>query len=105
MDRKPTLSIGDVLRQSLEATESDRILCERQAIETWALVVGPGIASLASRPTVSRGVMTVRLASAALRQELSMQRSVIIRTINSRLRTPVITEIRFAAPGEFLPEP
>ncbi len=103
MDRKQTLSIGDVLRAALENTESERILCERQAIEAWAAVAGPGLASLASRPTVSRGVMTIRVASAPLRQELTMQRSALMRSINSRLRRPVITDLRFAAPGETLP--
>ncbi|MBD5204044.1 MAG: DUF721 domain-containing protein [Bacteroidales bacterium] len=102
MDRKPTLSIGDVLRAALENTEHDRILCERQAIEIWATVAGSGLASLTSRPTVSRGVMTIRVASAPLRQELSMRQSSLLRSINSRLRKPVITRIRFAAPGEIL---
>lgn len=103
MDRKPTLSIGDVLRNVLERTEADRILCERQAIEMWPRVVGPFIASHSDRPTVKRGVMTVRISSAPLRNELLMQRTALIRHLNSVLRNPVITDIRFAAPGERAP--
>ena len=99
MERNQTLSIGEVLRAALESTEADRMLRERQAIAVWPAVVGPGIASLASRPTVSAGIMTVRIASAALRHDLMMNRSAIIRDINARLSQPAITDIRFAAPG------
>lgn len=100
MERKPTLSIGDVLRAALENTEAERILSERHAIEVWTVVAGSGLASLTSRPTVNRGVMTIKVNSASLRQELTMRRSALISSINSRLKQPVITEIRFAAPGE-----
>ena len=99
MERTQALSIGEVLRAALESTEADRILRERQAIEVWPTVVGPGITALASRPTVSNGIMTVRIASAALRHDLMMQRSAIMRDINARLPQPVITEIRFASTG------
>lgn len=95
MDRKPTLSIGDVLRQALESTEADRILRERQAIELWPQLMGTGMAELTSRPTVENGVMTIRVASAALRNDLTMNRSSIISEINRRLPQPTISHIRF----------
>lgn len=97
MKRQEAISLGDALRQTIDASRMAARLNEAQAARCWAMVVGSGIASQSPRPTVSGGVMTVRLTSAALRQELSLHRSRIAAAINKMVGTDVLTEIRFTS--------
>ena len=87
--------IGDVLRISIQESKMAGKLDERRAIEFWAPLVGDYMAKQCGRPTVRDGVMTVSVPGAALRHELTMSRSLLIRLINEKLGKQVIKEIRF----------
>lgn len=95
MDRKDPQSIGDVLRDTLQASDFQNRLDEQKAADMWSLVVGSAIACAGPRPTVSGGVMTVRIPNPALRQELHMTRTRIAAAINRELGKNVISNIRF----------
>ncbi len=88
-------TLGDVLRQALEEASLQGRFDELKAIDLWPTVVGPHLASLTSKPTVKDGVMTVGVSAPALRHELTMSRSSIIRHINLIMKKDVIKEIRF----------
>ncbi len=70
-------------------------LDEQRAIELWRPIIGDHIAASCGRPTVKLGVMSVPVTASALRHELTMNRSSIIKLINGKLGKRVITEIRF----------
>lgn len=95
MKRIEPQSIGDVLRISIQESKMAGKLDERRAIEFWAPLVGDYMAKQCGRPTVRDGVMTVSVPGAALRHELTMSRSLLIRLINEKLGKQVIKEIRF----------
>lgn len=95
MERTPAVSLGDILRQTIEETELSRQLDESRAIQAWPVVIGARIAARSPRPEVRRGVMTVRVYDAGLRQELHMMRSSIARALNKVVGKEVITDIRF----------
>ena len=97
MKRTEPQSIGDVCRQALEESDMVVHLLERRACEFWQALVGPALAARATRPTVVRGVMRIGVADAALRHELTMHRSNMLRLINERFGRAVISEIRFTA--------
>lgn len=97
MKRQEPENIGDILRSMLEESCMTARLRESRACELWKEVVGPDIASLCSRPTISNGLMSVGVKAAPLRQELLMSRSSIIRIINDTIGTPVVREIRFTS--------
>lgn len=71
-------------------------LDERKAVDAWPLVVGP-LAQRCGRPTVRNGVMSIAVPSAAMRQELHMSRSSLLKYINNHVGKPVITDIRFTS--------
>ncbi len=98
MKRTETQSIGDVCRLALEEADLVTHLLERRACDFWRVLVGDVIASRATRPTVVRGVMRIGVADAALRHELTMHRSNMVRLINDRFGREVISDIRFGAP-------
>lgn len=97
MERYDTKSLGEVLHGVLQDTELSRNLDEARAVTAWPVVVGADIAARSPRPTVRGGIMTVRIYSAGLRQELSMMRSGLVRTINKVVGRDVITDIRFVS--------
>ena len=95
MERQEAESLGDVLRRTLEQQGMTGRLYEARAISIWPLVVGEHIAALCSRPSVWRGVMTIYVKSAPLRQELNMSRSTLTRILHEELGRTVINEIKF----------
>ncbi len=97
MDRKNIETIGDVLRAAIEESRMTGRLDECRAVETFSQAVGPDLAGQCHRPTVKKGVMTIGVPNASLRNELAMHRSSLLRTINSILGKTVLTEIRFTS--------
>lgn len=87
--------IGDVLRQTLQGEGMTQRLRETQAVAAWPDIVGPHMAANCGKPVVYQGLMTVYVRSAALRQELNMSRSILIRLINEAVGHDIIKEIRF----------
>lgn len=95
MRRNEAQSIGDVLRLTIQECNMTARLDEQRAISLWRPIVGDHIASSCGRPTVKLGVMSIPVPGAALRHELTMNRSSIIKIINNKLGKTVISEIRF----------
>lgn len=93
MKRTDAQSIGEIIDQYLQHEHLRQEFDEHQAAALWPTIVGPGI----NRYTVSRevrdGVLYVALSSAALRNELSLNRSRLVQLINDALGKPVISEI------------
>lgn len=100
MKRSEPISIAEVLRQAIEESDLSDRLAETRAAAAWPSVVGPSIAALTGKPLVDRGVMTVVCRSASLRQELSMQRSLLVRMLNRAARAEAISELRFRGGGD-----
>lgn len=95
MQRTEPKSVGDILRLALEENRMQRRLSEYSAIRLWREIVGDHIADLCAKPSVEKGVMYIGVANAALRNELNMSRSSIVRHINSALGDDIISDIRF----------
>lgn len=95
MKRTVSLQFGDVLRQTIqECSMADR-LDEIEAARCWAIVVGPEYASKSPMPSVRKGIMTVRIASAPLRHEFNQNRSRFVSAINGLMQRCIIKDIRF----------
>lgn len=95
MQRNEPESIGDILRLTIQEANMSQKLYECKAVETWPLIVGEGLAKKCGKPIVKNGVMSVPVGGAALRHELTMNRSSLIRLINGKVGRDVIKEMRF----------
>lgn len=95
MKRFEPQSVGDVLRQTLQEGGMTDRLYETRAAALWPTIVGAEIARQSSRPLVSKGIMTIYVKVAPLRQELNMSRSSLIKIINDSLGREVIKDIYF----------
>ena len=95
LKRTEAIQIGEVLRQAIEESDMQSRLDEVRAAAAWPAVGGSFIASQTGKPFVEKGVLTVSCRSASLRQELTMQRSVLLRMLNEAAKAPVLRDIRF----------
>ena len=95
MQRIEAESLGDLLRQEIEANQSAFRFDEINAINAWPRVIGDSIASKTMRPFIKGGVMTIRVPAAPLRQELNMLRSRLAAAINKEIGKEIVKELRF----------
>ena len=95
MKRRHPESLAQIINAYMQQQHLDSQMEQYEACALWPRIVGPGI----NRYTVSRdvrdGVMTVRISSAPLRNELNLNRTQLIARINETLGRPVIREIIF----------
>lgn len=97
MQRRTPEKVGDVLRALLEETSLQSRMDELRAADLWKKVVGEAIAMHTSHPQVKKGVMSIGVKNASLRQELTMNRSRLRELINKSIGKETITEIRFVS--------
>ena len=96
MKRVKAQSIGEILREFFAKNpEIGRRLDEVRLVHAWREVLGPGVAQATREAYVRGATLHVVLDSAVLRSELMMWRDRLVRTLNERVGTDVIREIRF----------
>ena len=93
MFRRDILSISDVLTLYLRQNGLETPLLQHRLIEAWDTVAGP----LAKRYTKSKyirnDVLHVKITSPALRSELCMRRSELVKNLNAAVGTRIISDI------------
>ena len=96
MKRVKAQSIGEILREFFaQNPEIGRRLDEVRLVHAWREVLGPGVAQATREAYVRGATLHVVLDSAVLSSELMMWRDRLVRTLNERVGTDVIREIRF----------
>ena len=96
MKRVNAQSIGEILREFFtQNPEIGRRLDEVRVVHAWREVLGPGVSQATREAYVRGATLHVVLDSAVLRNELMMWRDRLVRTLNERVGTDVIREIRF----------
>lgn len=95
MKRNNAEPIGKLIRNFLRQESLESPLNEHRLIQAWPEVVGPSIASYTRELHIKNQVLYVHLSSAALRQELSMGRELLVRKLNQHVGAQVISNIVF----------
>lgn len=95
MERYEPQRLGDLLRKEIENSLAAPLLDELNAVNAWPRVIGRDVAAKSLKPFIRKGVMTVRVPGAALRQELNMMRSSIAGAINAEVGKVVVKELKF----------
>jgi len=95
MKRTQAKTVGEIITDLMRQEHLDTQLNEHRAIALWPHIVGDGINRYTISRSVRQGVMTVKLSSAALSNELMLNRSHIIQRINEALGSDTIKEIVF----------
>lgn len=95
MKRNDAEQIGTLIRNFLRQESLESPLNEQRLINAWPEVLGPVIASYTRELYIRNQVLYVHLTSAALRQELSMGREMLVRNLNRHVGAQVISNIVF----------
>lgn len=95
MKRTRSVHISDVLRQAVDAAGLTEGLSRATAIRYWYALAGEEISSQCGQPFFRDGVMTIRVASAPLRHELTMSKTRLLSHMNALLGSNPVPDIRF----------
>lgn len=96
MKRTGPRQIGEIIESVLRDNGLEDNMLAHRALSVWGDVVGQHINRLTTERRVAPGgVLLLHVASASVRQELSMHKTPLLAAINSRLGKEVIKEIRF----------
>jgi predicted nucleic acid-binding Zn ribbon protein len=88
-------SIKDLVLRNLRAQGLETPLLQMRLVKSWPTVAGPIVARYTSETYIQNQTLVVRLTRPALRTELSMQRSELVRRLNEAVGEQVIADIMF----------
>ena len=69
-------------------------LLQRRLIDSWGEVMGPVIAKYTEQVFISNQTLMVKINNSALRAELSMMRTQIVRLLNDHIGVMVIADVK-----------
>lgn len=95
MKRTEAKSIADIIGDFMQQEDIETTMLEHKALQLWGQVVGPGVNRLTTERYVDNGIITVKIASAALRNDLMLSRTHLIERLNQLAGKPVIRDIIF----------
>lgn len=91
----PPSAVGSILNAFLKRMGYDVAFKEHEVVENWAAIVGPRIAGMTVCEKSEKGVLSVKVRSAAWRQELTYMKDVIKESIVRETGCETIKDILF----------
>lgn len=95
MFRKKVRSIAELLPEFLRNEGLETPLQQKRLINSWDTVVGAPIAAYCGEKFIKNQTLYVKVTNAALRADLTMSRSSLVRRLNEQVGAMVIADIRF----------
>lgn len=83
-----------VIDRMLKAYGLEEGYYEAAIVTHWEKMMGSAVARLTRSVKLSKGVLTISLDSAALRQELSFSKDQIVQAINKEVLPDLVKEVR-----------
>ena len=94
MFRRDVKKLDDVLARFLRVSGLETPLLQRRLIDSWGEVMGPVIAKYTEQVFISNQTLMVKINNSALRAELSMMRTQIVRLLNHHIGVMVIADVK-----------
>ena len=95
MFKKNAQLLKDLVLQAMREQGLETPLNQKRLVEAWPQVAGPIIARYTLNTYIYNQTLYVRLSNPALRSDLSMQRSELVKRLNAVVGEQVITDIHF----------
>ena len=96
MFKREVKSIKELVMQNLRTNGLETPLMQKRIVDAWPEAAGDFIPRYTLHVHIENQTLVVRLSSAALRQELYMQRDYYVARLNNHVGAQVIVRIRFA---------
>lgn len=94
MFRREVKSISDLLNMYLRREGLETPLLQKRAVAAWDSIMGPTIVRYTGDKFIKNQTMFVKITNPALRQDLSMMRTRIVRRINEAVGSQIIADVR-----------
>ena len=94
MFRRDVKKLDNVLARFLRVSGLETPLLQRRLIDSWGEVMGPVIAKYTEQVFISNQTLMVKINNSALRAELSMMRTQIVRLLNDHIGVMVIADVK-----------
>lgn len=95
MFRKKVRSIAELLPEFLRSEGLETPLLQKRLMDSWDTVVGAPIAAYCGEKFIKNQTLFVKLQNPALRADLTMNRSILVRRLNEQVGAMVIADIKF----------
>lgn len=95
MFKRDVQPIKNLILRTLREQGLETPLLQKRLIDAWPVVAGPVISRYTHETFIQNQTLVVRLTMPALRTELSMRRSELVRQLNDTVGEQVIADIRF----------
>ncbi|MBQ8452160.1 MAG: DUF721 domain-containing protein [Prevotella sp.] len=94
MFKRQVQTIGEVLNRLLRQEGLETPLLQRRLIDNWDEVAGSMAARYTTDKFIKNQTLFVKIANAALRQDLSMMRSELVIKLNQSVGAQIIADIK-----------
>ena len=94
MFRRKVKPISEVISKFLREGGLESPLLQKRIITAWDIVVGPTITRYTQEKGIRNQTLFVKISNPALRQDLSMMRSQLVKRLNDYVGSFVISDIR-----------
>lgn len=95
MFRRSVKPLDEVLRHFLREEGLETPLLQRRLMDAWGEVAGKVVERYTTEKFIRSQTLFVKITNPALRSDLSMMKSQLVRRLNDAVATQVITDIRF----------
>ena len=95
MKRRKDECIGSLIKQYLREEGLESPLNEFRLLSSWALVMGNDVERQTGKLYIKNEVLFVEIKSATLRADLMLQRSDVVKKLNTEAGAHVIKDINF----------
>jgi predicted nucleic acid-binding Zn ribbon protein len=92
--RRPA-SLADVVRLYLRESGMETPLLQKRLIEAWDKVTGPIVAQYTGEKKIRNQTLFVQINNPALKADLMMMQSQLVKRLNNEVGAFIIAEIRF----------
>lgn len=94
MFKKRVQTIDEILQRFLREEGLETPLLQKRLIDSWETVVGETVAQYTTEKFVKNQTLFVKITNPALRQDLGMMRSQLVKRLNETVSSLIITDIR-----------
>lgn len=94
MFRRDVQNIGDILNRFLRQEGLEMPLLQKRLLDSWSIVVGKGVDRYTVNKFIKNQVLFVKINNPALRSDLSMMKTQIVKRLNDEVGTMLVTDIR-----------
>ena len=87
-------TLTDVLGKALRDGGLESPLLQKRIVDAWDVVVGPTVSRYTQQKYIRNQTLCVKIINPALRQDLSMMRTQLVKRLNEHVGSFVIAEVR-----------